>query len=185
MDEALRELERALAGGDEGARVRLVAALLRAGRVEDAWKRARASAELAEVAGRIFEAAGAPFTLSVLVWPLEHPKPESPVRLLGVRNGERPRASIGRAWNRDLRLRHPDVAKGCCGVRYEGGMSFRLLDSRSKNGTWMRGGPIEEAELGDGDVFSPATPEIEVELTLGWKGEPWPSVPLPALEALL
>jgi hypothetical protein len=170
VDEALRELERALREGDEGARVRFASGLLHAGRVEQAWQVARERSELARMATEIFESAGAPYTLAVIRWPLRGPGPE-PVRLLGR---DCRAARIGRRADVELRLDHPLMAPLCCLVRYEGGTTFRLLDLGSYNGTWIREQRVQEVELGERSVFSPAAIEIEVAFTLGWSGEPWP-----------
>jgi hypothetical protein len=84
-----------------------------------------------------------------------------------------------------VRIQLSGVSARGCSVAYEGGTRFRVADLASSNGTFVRGRRIESAELRDGEFFSPAMPAIRVELSLGWKGQPWPPLLESSLGALL
>jgi hypothetical protein len=59
---------------------------------------------------------------------------------------------IGRGFNADLRLQHPQVSRShAIVVRH--GRHARVLDDRSANGTWVNGRQIVAATLAEGDVI--------------------------------
>ncbi len=181
----LRDLEKLAqaALGDAPVQIRYLLGLIKVSRFEDAWRHARLRAEA--FAAPIFEAAQAPYTLSVVAAPASIWIDKGVVRLLGAPRGEQGRATIGRLPVTDVAIPSPRVAGRHCTVRHTGGMSFILEDLKSANGTWIGGQRVPSHELVDGARFSPGTPEIVIELTLGWDGEPWPTPPAPMVETLV
>lgn len=162
MDAPLADLDRLVRAdpSDRAARVRLLVALLRAGRVEDAWGVVRAGLTL-DPADRalvgfhddLVELTGGAFTLRLARDP--QPCAIDPPPPIALRASPSP-VVIGRHFTNAVIVHDPSVAPRPTAIELTRDAGLLLRDDRSGSRTVMGGRAVQAERLRDGDRFGPS-----------------------------